>query len=199
MSIIIDISAYQSSIDFEKIATQDIDRIIIRTTTQNGSIDARFMENLNGALKYTKCTIDGYKFAYTRDYVSAYVEATRTLDTLAEHGALRWLDTFWLDLEGFGGRDYTKDEANAVIKGYRDAVRDSGDGVKFGLYFNYNYAKNIVDTVWKSLPLWVARYNKTLGDVSPWSPVMWQYTSTGTVDGINGNVDISKYCEATNE
>ena len=196
MGQIIDVSAYQGVINWETVGKQDIDKVILRTTTQNGSIDARFMQNLNGALTNTKCTIDGYKFAYTREYVAAYIEACRTFETLLDKGALKFLEYFWLDLEGFGGRDYTREETDAVIKGYKDAAQEYG--VKLGLYFNYNYAKNIVDPVWHYiLPLWIARYNKTLGDVSPWKPLMWQYTSEGKVDGIRGNVDISKYCEVS--
>ena len=196
--MIIDISAYQGKIDFDKIAKQDIDRIILRTTTQNGKLDSRFIENLNGALSKTKCEIDGYKFAYTRKYIPAYIEACKTFETLENKGALKFLDWFWLDLEAWDGRDYTTEEADEVIKGYRDAAQDYD--VKLGLYFNYNYTKNIVDSVWHyKLPLWVARYDKTLGDVSPWMPKMWQYTRTGTIDGISGNVDISKYVESDDD
>ena len=194
MSKIIDVSAYQGAIDWKQ-AAQEIDGAILRTTTQNGKIDTRFMENLNGALQNSVKTIDGYKFAYTREYIPAYVEACKTLDLLDYHGALSFLRYFFLDLEAWAGRDYTKQEADAVIKGYRDACQDFS--VKFGLYFNWNYAKNIVDTYWRYLPLWIARYNSSFGDVSPWSPILWQYTSTGTIAGIKGNVDISK--EISNE
>lgn len=192
MSKIIDVSAYQGAIDWKQ-AAQEIDGAILRTTTQNGKLDTRFMENLNGALQNSVKTIDGYKFAYTRDYIPAYVEACKTLDLLDYHGALSFLRYFFLDLEAWDGRDYTKQEADAVIKGYRDACQDFD--VKFGLYFNWNYAKNIVDNYWRYLPLWIARYNSSLGDVSPWSPILWQYTSTGTIAGIKGNVDISKEIE----
>ena len=192
MSKIIDVSAYQGAIDWKQ-AAQEIDGAILRTTTQNGKLDTRFMENLNGALQNSVKTIDGYKFAYTREYIPAYVEACKTLDLLDYHGVLSFLRYFFLDLEAWDGRDYTKQEADAVIKGYRDACQDFG--VKFGLYFNWNYAKNIVDTYWRYLPLWIARYNSSLGDVSPWSPILWQYTSTGTIAGIKGNVDISKEIE----
>lgn len=194
MSKIIDVSAYQGAIDWKQ-AAQEIDGAILRTTTQNGKLDTRFMENLNGALQNSVNTIDGYKFAYTREYIPAYVEACKTLDLLASHGALSFLRYFFLDIEAWGDRDYTKEEANAVIKGYRDACQDFN--VKFALYFNWNYAKNIVDNYWHYLPLWIARYNSSLGDVSPWSPILWQYTSTGTIAGIKGNVDISK--EINNE
>ena len=192
MSKIIDVSAYQGSIDWSK-ASKEISGVIIRSTTQNGKIDTRFMENLNGALQNGVQTIDAYKFAYTRSYIPAYMEACKTLETLSGYGALRWLRRFWLDIEAFGGRDFTTAECNEVIRGYKDAAQDFN--LDLGLYFNYNYAKNIVDNYWKCLPLWIARYNSSLGNVTPWSPEIWQYTDKGTIDGISGYVDISKEVE----
>ena len=192
MGKIIDVSAYQGAINWEQ-TSKEVNGVILRTTTQNGNMDARFMENLNGALHNSLMTIDGYKFAYTRDYIPAYVEACKTLDLLDSHGVLPFLRYFFVDIETWGGRDYTKEEANAVIKGYKDACEDFE--IKLGLYFNWNYAKNIIDNYWRYLPLWIARYNSSLGDVSPWRPILWQYTDKGTIAGINGNVDISKYCE----
>lgn len=189
---IIDVSAYQGAIDWSK-ASKEIEGVILRASTQNGIIDYRFMENLNGALQNGVQSISAYKFAYTRLYIPAYMEACETLDLLESHGALRWLDMFYLDLEAWSGRDYTQSECNEVIRGYRDAAQDYG--VKFGLYFNYNYAKNIVNSYWKFLPLWIARYNSNLGDVSPWTPKLWQYTDKGSIAGIKGNVDISKVIE----
>lgn len=194
--MIIDISAYQGAIDWEQ-AAKEIKGVILRSTTQNGKIDTRFMENLNGALKNGVESISAYKFAYTRTHIAAYMEACKTLDLLDGYGALRWLDMFYLDLESWGGRDYTSGEANEVIRGYMEAAQEYG--VKFGLYFNYNYAKHIVDDYWKCLPLWIARYNSSLGDVSPWKPKLWQYTDMGTIAGISGNVDISKYVEDEND
>lgn len=192
MSKIIDVSAYQGAIDWKQ-AAQEIKGVILRATTQNGKIDTRFMENLNGALQNGVESISAYKFAYTRTYIAAYMEACKTLDMLDSYGALRWLDMFYLDLEAWGGRDYTTGEANEVIRGYKDAAQDFN--IKFGLYFNYNYARNIVDDYWKCLPLWIARYNSSLGDVTPWTPKLWQYTDKGTIAGIKGNVDISKEVE----
>lgn len=192
--MIIDISSNQGKIDWQKVSRQDVTRVILRSTTQNGKLDVRTLENYNGILQNMNDklqSVDFYKFSYVRDYTSARIESMRTLATLVRNGIrLEVMDTFYLDLEGHGGRDYTKDEANEVILGYFDTCLDLN--VNLGLYFNYNYAKNIVDTIWRDLPLWIARYNTKLGDVRPWTPELWQYTSKGTVDGISGYVDISR-------
>ena len=192
--MIIDVSSNQGKINWEKVSKTGVERIILRATTQNGKLDVRTMENYNGILQNMNATmknVDFYKFSYVRDYAAARMECLKTLDQLDTNGIrLEVMDFFYLDLEGHGGRDYTKDEANEVILGYRDQCREMG--VRLGLYFNYNYARNIVDKVWSFMPLWVARYNSTLGDVEPWKPHIWQYTSKGTIDGIPNYVDISK-------
>ena len=192
--MILDISSNQGKIDWATVSRQDVTKVILRSTTQNGKLDVRTLENYNGILQNMNDklnTIDFYKFSYVRDYTSARIESMKTLDTMKRAGIrLEVMDYFYLDLEGHGGRDYTKDEASRVILGYFDTCLSYN--VNLGLYFNYNYAKNIVDPIWRELPLWIARYNTTLGDVTPWEPVLWQYTSKGHVDGIQGNVDISK-------
>ena len=189
----LDISSNQGVIDWQAVATnEDINGVILRATTKNNLLDVRTIENYNGIL-YNMSDIDEisvYKFSYARDYIGARVECRKCLDELKGHGV--HFDFFYLDLEGFGGRDYTREESNAVILGYMDELRFNGDFSKFRLYFNYNYLKNIIDPIWRQIPLWLARYNATMGDTFGANVVLWQYTSTGHVNGINGNVDISR-------
>lgn len=192
--MIIDVSSNQGRIDWLKVSKQ-VDGVILRATIKNGNLDPRFMEYYNGILKNSNSklqSISAYKFSYERTYIGAYREACECLQTLLDHGVrMQVLDRFYCDIEQWGGRDYTTAEADAVLKGYRDACVEFG--VTFGMYFNYNYAKHIVNAkVWRRFPLWIARYNKTLGDVSPWTPELWQYTSAGKIDGISTPVDISK-------
>ena len=188
----LDLSSNQGKIDFEKLRTQNIDGIILRSTTANGNLDTRLIEYYNGIL-HNMSDIDEisvYKFSYAWTYQEARIEAFKCLQALGEKGI--HFDYFYLDLEAHGGRDYKTDEASAVIMAYVDLFHFLGLDDKFRLYFNYNYAKNIIDKMWRRVPVWLARYNSTMGDVSPFNVVLWQYTSTGHVDGIATNVDISK-------
>lgn len=189
----LDISSNQGVIDWQAVKTNEaINGVILRATTKNNLLDVRAIENYNGIL-HNMSDIDEisvYKFSYARDYIGARVECRKCLDELNKHGV--HFDYFYLDLEGFGGRDYTRDESNAVILGYMDELRFNGDFSKFRLYFNYNYLKNIIDPIWRQIPLWLARYNATMGDTFGANVVLWQYTSTGHVSGISGNVDLSR-------
>ena len=192
--MIIDISSNNGAIDWQKVSKAGVTDVILRSTTRNGQLDTRTIENYNGILKNMNEVLNSlsfYKFSYVRTYAEARIECLKTLNELFSHGIRRdVISRFYLDIEAWGGRDYTNIECNEVILGYLDQCINSG--VQFGLYFNYNYAKNIVDKVWSDLPLWIARYNTKLGDIAPWNPEIWQYTSSGHVDGISTNVDISR-------
>ena len=193
----IDLSSNQGKIDFRKVATDDINGVILRSTTANGNLDTRLIEYYNDIL-HNMSDIDEisvYKFSYAWTYEEARIEAFQCLQSLGEKGI--HFDYFYLDLEAHGGRDYKTDEASAVIFGYIDELQARGMVDKLRLYFNYNYAKNIIDKMWRCIPVWLARYNRTMGDVSPFNVVLWQYTSAGHVDGIATNVDISKEIERT--
>ena len=192
--MILDVSSNQGKIDWAKVSKQDVTRVILRSTTKNGKLDTRTLENYNGILQNMNGklqTVDFYKFSYIRTYSAARFEALQAL-WLLEHSGIRLevMDYFFLDLEAWGGRDYTSEEAGNVILGYKDTCDIMG--VKMGIYANYNYVRNIIPREFSNFPLWIARYNSTLGNVMPWHPMFWQYTSTGHVDGIQGNVDISK-------
>lgn len=190
--MIIDISSYNGNINFAEMAkNENIERIIMRGTTKNGNLDTRFIENMNGICKYMQnVTVDTYKFSYARNYAGAAHECTVMIETLSQHGLLSLIDTLWLDIEPFDNREHTEDECSQIIAAYANICRQFG--VKFGVYCNYSYLKNKVPKWTQNHKFWVARWNSTLGDVTPFTVELWQYTSTGKCAGIKGNVDLSK-------
>ena len=90
-----------------------------------------------------------------------------------------------------------------MILAFKKVVENNG--YSFILYVNKNWADNYIDV--SSLPgvdLWLARYrSESLGfdndsdtgsskiTFSPNLVKMWQYSSTGSVSGIVGNVDMN--------
>ena len=191
--MIIDISSFQGAIDWRKaLASNDIERVILRSTTKNSNLDVRFMENYNGLLKNSfKGILDVYKFAYSKNYADALIESKKALETLKSRGVLRGINIFWLDLENIDGTRFSRAQAESVIGAYR--VMCEYYGVEFGIYANYDYVKNVLPQWAAMYPLWLARYNSITGDVKPFNIEMWQYTSNGKVNGINGAVDLSRY------
>lgn len=190
--MIVDISKYQGKIDWHVVAASNtIERVILRGTVKSGELDQYFLENYDGATRNCRMLdgIDIYKFSYVRTLEDAFNECEKTIKKIKGAGAV--FDRLWLDLEKWGGRDYTKKETFDVALGYMAAC--ALYGVDLGIYCNYNYCKNILDHRLKFMPVWLARYNTFMGDISPFKVIMWQYTSSGKVNGISGNVDVSKY------
>ena len=190
----LDISSNQGVIDWKELSKyDDINGIILRATTRNGKLDTRTRENYESIL-HNMSDIDEisvYKFSYARDYVSAKVECMQCLKALQD--AKINFDYFYLDLEGFDGRDYTRAESDAVIMAYVDFFDTWFNKYsQLRLYFNYNYLKNIINPLWRDIPIWLARYNSEMGDTFGANVVLWQYTSLGQFDGIKTHVDISK-------
>lgn len=191
----IDISSHNGAINWRDVAAagQEIDGAILRATTKNNKLDVRTMENYNGILQNISGQIDElsfYKFSYARDYVTARVEAMKCLKELADHGL--HFDRLYLDLELWDGRDYTKDEANAVILAYCDVMDKQYEFDHFGIYTNYDYLKRVIDPMWYKLPIWLARWSNGMGDTMGANIVLWQYSNKGKIAGIGTDVDLSR-------
>ena len=191
--MIIDVSSFQGSINWTRVLKEnDIERIVLRSTTKNGNLDTRLMENFNGILQNAfNGDLDVYKFAYSKTYGDALIESQRALIALKDKGILRAVSIFWLDIENINGVRFSPKQAAEIIAAYR--VMCEYFGVKFGIYANYDYVKNVLPEWAAAYPLWLARYNSITGNVRPFDITMWQYTSNGQVNGINGAVDISRY------
>lgn len=192
--MVLDLSSYNGKVDFEKVnKAANIERVILRGTTRNGNIDTRFIEHLNGAMKSLPagCIIDAYKFSYARTYANAALECAQLLETLNGAGALTFIEHIWLDLEPFDDKSHTTQECAEIIAAYSNVCKVYNKPL--GIYCNYSYAKNILPKWAATLPLWLARWTSgEMGNVNPFKPVLWQYTSKGKVDGITGNVDLSR-------
>lgn len=100
-----------------------------------------------------------------------------------------------LDLEVNGGLNPTQ---------LQNWVRDWVDQIKIKtgrdpiIYTYYNFWINDMGntTEFSQYPLWLAYYSSTLPSRLPggWKSVtFWQYSSTGNVNGIQGNVDMNEY------
>ena len=195
--MIIDISSYKGKIDWPTVAAKEnIERIIHRGTTKNGQLDGRLIENINGIAtayhdtKYPE--IDIYKFSYARTYAEAVVEAYNLIGMLKIVGVSGLIGKIWLDLEEFDGRAHTTKECGEIVAAYDNVCRSYG--VRFGIYCSYNYVRNILPKWTQIFDIWMAKWASSIGMLGDFknSVQLWQYTNEGKVEGIIGNVDISR-------
>lgn len=189
MGLIIDVSSYQGAIDWEKAKAARVETVIHRSTIRSGDPDKCLYQNAEKIVKVGGIDLQFYKISYVRTGYEAYNECAQAIDAIEKIPGYNYMRMLWLDLEEWDGRDYTKREAFDVIAAYVCCCM--ARFWSLGIYANYNYLKHIIPQCFKNVPIWAARYTRALGDVSPFEPVLWQYTSEGRISGIDGYVDLN--------
>ena len=128
--------------------------------------------------------IGSYIFSRAKSKAQAEKEAER-LYTACEPYAPDM--PLYIDLEVASNAKY----ANTVAQAFIEKIKALGG--KPGVYANLNWWNNYLKPTAKlSFAMWVAQYNDTL-DYKPRTDVgMWQYSSSGNVNGIKGKVDMDE-------
>lgn len=188
---VIDLSYHNGNVDFEKVKRQ-VDGIILRCgygsniTSQD---DKKFKEYADNCVK---CNIPFgiYLYSYAKTMEEAKSEAEHCL-RLAEPYKNNLFYPIYLDLEESGT------ESGAVNRALVFGEAIEKNGYWCGIYANeYWWNKTLAGGVLDRFTKWVAKYGKNDGiphekpNISGTYDI-WQYSSTGKVDGISGNVDVN--------
>lgn len=197
----IDVSEHQGRIDWDAVKASGIDFAILRVgfaaPSFGGRVDYQFNRNIS------ECERLGipygvYIYSYAFDNQQAADEASMVIDCLSGHNPR--LPVYY-DLEDnkiiADGR-----QSGIASRAVTFCNKISAAGYKPGIYANLNWFNNILtDPVFKSgsWDHWIAQYNSQCHYTGSYS--FWQYTSSGKVSGISGNVDmnyayvdVSLYC-----
>lgn len=187
----IDISHWQSIIDFHKVkASGKVHFAIIKATEGSSIVDSRYATNRRHA---AEVGIPSGAYHYYRPTVDAERQADLFYKTV---GALDADDIIpWIDVEYYTGPNSA---TAASVQNLAMMVLHCEE--RFGKPVGIYTASWAWDTLphgnrFASLPLWVASWNVPAGQ--PALPEGWrsyavhQYTSKGSVSGINGNVDMN--------
>lgn len=188
----LDVSKHQGTIDWESVRAAGFDFAFIRigyrgNTTGDIYEDDYARENLDGA-KAAGLDVGVYFYAQATNAVEAAEEAQWCLD---------YLDREKLDLpvvydwEYAGGSSRTagmdKSTLTECVRIFCDAIADGG--YQSMVYFNPHVGNDLLDlNQLQQYPWWLAHYKDTLD--YPYRVNIWQYTETGSVPGIKGDVDI---------
>lgn len=191
----IDVSSHQGTIDWKKVARDDIDFAMLRVVSgrlSNMQRDTTFKENYDGA-RDAGLKVGAYKFCYATSRTQARKEADAVISAL--NG--RKLDyPIVLDVEdedGIMSNSISNARRTEIILAFKKEIEDAG--YKFALYANLNHLNTkLEDDLLKDVDIWIARYrdlDRGHGYNGEGNVVMWQYSSTGSVNGISGNVDLN--------
>lgn len=184
----IDVSYAQGKIDWAKVAP-NIDFAIIRCgyggdyTSQD---DKQFEANIKG------CEENGIPYGV---YLYSYADNMDKVLSEARH-VIRLLKGKVLDLpvfydveenkQSYMGRSFLLSAAKTFCQEIEKA------GYQYGTYANKDwFSRLLTDSWYDSKVKWLAQYNKEVTYKGSYD--IWQYSSTGKIDGINGNVDMN-YC-----
>ena len=192
----VDVSAFQGNIDWQQVYDSGIRFAMLRlgyrgygkkgTLVKDEYIDA----NLKGA-EEAGLALGAYFFSQATDLKEVQEEIDFMLEILGEYE---------LDMPIVFDWEYISDTARTA---HVDAQTLTDMTLYFCknmeemgfspmVYFNWHqgdtmmYLKDL-----EEYPFWLAYYADRM--VYPYKVEMWQWTSTGTVPGINGNVDINVY------
>lgn len=194
----IDVSYYQSDIDWAKVKASGIEFAIIRAGYRGygsaGTLvqDPSFYTYLRGA-KAAGVKVGVYFYTQAINTAEAQAEAQFVLDMLG--GASLDMPIYY-DIEGVDYDTGRLDSAGLSVEQKTNLCRAFCNkiisaGYQSGVYANYSWLTYVIDgaSLSKSYPIWVAHYNYETW----WTNAMemWQYSGTGIVPGINTYTDMN--------
>lgn len=180
----IDVSSHQGVINWTKVKAAGVDFAIIRCGYGN---NYTAQDDRRWAYNVSECERLGIPYGV---YLYSYAKDTNMAKSEAEH-ALRLLNghtpayPVYYDMEDEStyGSDYAE-----LATTFCTMIENAG--YRAGVYANLNWWNNhLTDPVFETWDRWVAQFNTTCDYKGAYS--IWQYTSTGRVDGIAGDVDMN--------
>ena len=188
----IDVSKYQGNINWAA-ASSAISFAVVRVGyrsigTGTLNIDPKGVQNIQGA-KAHGITTGAYFYSTAQSEAQAVEEASLAIQQVQAAGGVSM--PIFIDWEG-NSRTNAVDAntAAAIINAFCTTVRNSG--YRAGLYSDKNHLTHKINmgNVSGGTVIWCAQYNTRCTYSGHYD--MWQYTSKGSVPGINGNVDMNQ-------
>lgn len=191
----IDVSRYQGDIDWEKVAASGVEYAFIRVGVRgygeegNIALDDKFEQNVQGAVAAgIKAGVYFFSQAVTDE--EALEEAEIVLN------AIDGLDVTYpivYDVEKTSaahGRmnQLSVEDRTRMARIFVDRIREAGYTPM--IYSNMEMWSVLIDmSAFEDVEKWFAYYKADL--YFPYEYAVWQYSDKGTVDGIQGDVDLN--------
>ena len=190
----VDVSDYQGTINWSKVKNDGVSFAMLRIVkggTGNMKTDTQFENNYKNARK-AGINVGVYRYTYAKNTDQARKEAKKVLDVLngrdLDYPVVLDIEDRSL-LEG-GISTYTR---TSIVLAFKKVIEEAG--YEFAVYASKDWFDNYLDMDrLDDENLWIARWRSVdlghgydgNGDV-----VIWQYTDSGRVSGISGDVDMN--------
>lgn len=192
----IDVAKWNGVIDWKKVKEDGVQFAILKAINKQCKVEDSFNRNYSGALS-VGLPIDVYNYSYATTVSKATSDAQAVLNAI--NG--KKVGTVWLDVED-------KIQMNLgmtlidIINAYKYIIEKAGYG--FGVYTGLSFYNTLIKPYHSFLDckFWIARYPSGAVVDLNFEPAEskkpniihalwgWQYTSSGKVNGISGNVDL---------
>lgn len=190
----IDVSRFQGKINWEKVKAAGIDFAIIRaglrgTTEGKLLTDDFFEDNIEGATE-NGIDVGVYFYSQAVNKEEAEEEVQLILDLIEPYKVTYpvVIDVESAESDSARTADLTTDDYELVVKTFCDMVSKAGyKPMIYGNVKSYTLLMDAIDV--DDYDIWIAYYGTPL--YYPYHFNIWQYTSSGRVDGIDGDVDLN--------
>lgn len=187
----VDVSFYQGEIDWEAVAADGVEFAMIRCGyrgSESGTIvvDEQFENNIEGALA-AGLDVGVYFFSQSTGAIEAAEEANFVLDLISGYDITMPVAFDWEPLEGSRAEDIDRSELTASAVVFCEMVKDAGYTPCVYLYRYTGYYEYMMERL--------ADYELWVGALGSWPDfyyrhMLWQFSMTGRVDGIDADVDL---------
>ena len=172
----IDVSKWNGGINFNKVKSAGVNFVIIRAGFGVNGIDRLFKANYTAA-KEAGLKIGAYWYSYAKTKAELQNEIFAFLNVIK--GMQFEMPVYW-DIE----EKWVINNINYVIPTVCTALENAGYFA--GYYTSASVNASVAEENKKRFTSWIAHWGKKAGAYKP----MHQYSNTGEISGINGDVDL---------
>ncbi|AWB44104.1 1,4-beta-N-acetylmuramidase [Paenibacillus sp. CAA11] len=188
----IDVSHHNGVIDWQQVAADGRSFVFIKASQGKTFRDSQFAANVQGA-KDAGLLVGVYHFLDATTTQDAKLQAANFAQAIEEAGGISQLDLPpVMDYEDNPGK-LTAAQIRSVAHAFLDEV-ERLTGCQPMIYTGNAFGANF-DTTFSGYKIWMARYSsqepKPVAAWDRWD--IWQYSSSGSVPGITGSVDLNVY------
>lgn len=191
----IDVSTYQGQPNWTSVKSCGVDFAFIRAGYGANNVDQRLAYNGTNA---PAAGVDVHFYWFSYAYTKAMVvnEANYLIAQAKKYSSncmLAW-DFEYDSMNYANNKGVTVSKSTLTSWAIAFCQTVSASGYTPVIYANEDYVKNYIDISsiisQTDAKLWFAKYSSTIGSYGT-NAYVWQYSSTGSVSGISGNVDMN--------
>ena len=186
-NLVIDVSAHQGQIDWNQVKNSGIYGVILRVSAGCDYEDSMFSQYIL-EVKRLGIPYGIYIFSYAENYNEGVLYGRFTQNMINKYNLNPTLGIY-IDLENddYGiNQKISATTYEEIVKGFATVIPN------IQIYANLEYANNRINTPYlRERHTWIAQWSSQCTYQGYYK--IWQFSSNGSISGINGRVDLNYY------